>query len=168
MNKLISIIFGSETLELVFDVPIDVAVERLRSEVSRTTLSRFTSQRMVGSVSEKRTYIHRVIPMVQNSFKPIFIGSFSEKNNKTILSGILRLHRFTQVFVAIWLGFIAIWTIVACIGAVAKPSEAWFFPLAGLFMFGVGLILLSLGQWFARNDKSWLENAINNAISKSS
>ena len=135
MNIFINLIYGSEPFELAFDVPIEEAIERLASKVSRTSISRLTSQGMVGSVREESTKIQRVIPFVQNSFKPIFIGSFSTNGSQTVLAGVLRLHRVIQAFMTIWFSFIALWIVMSSFALLTKRYENWTFPLHGVLMF---------------------------------
>jgi hypothetical protein len=168
MKKFSEFLYGSEQFELIFDVPLEDAINRLRSNVSKTSFSQLTSQGMVGSVSSESVNIQRAIPMVQNSFKPFLVGSFSEVGNKTKLSGVFRFHRFVQVFMTFWFGFIALWFLVASIAVLAKSSEVWFFPFFGIIMFCFGIGLIKLGKWFSRNDKVWLKEKITNAIEKNS
>lgn len=166
MKKFSQLIYGSEHFELSFETPIDEAIERLSSKVGKTVFSSLTSQRMVGTVSKGATKIQRVIPMVQNSFNPIFVGSFRAEGNQTILSGVLRLSRFTQVFMSIWFGGILLWVLIASVAVIAKPSETWFFPLFGILMFALGVGLVKIGKWFSRNDKKWLTENISHAINQ--
>lgn len=161
MIKPIQFIFWSELFVLTFDAPVDVAVERLKSKVKNVSLFSFTTQGMVGRVSEKNVKILRIAPIVRNSFKPILVGSFKKEDNKTIFSGVFRFHRFVQIFMTFWFGFIVLLTLLALI---AKPSEAWFFPLFGLLMASFGVGLVKIGKWFSRNDKNWLMENITNAI----
>jgi hypothetical protein len=168
MNRFSQLIFGSESLELSFEVPMAQAIERLRNEVSRTSFSRITSEGMVGIVNEENTKIQRVIPMVQNSFKPIFIGSFIKREGQTVLSGVLRFHRLVQIFMSIWFGFTSLWVLLTLVTVVAKPSEEWFFPLFGVLMLAFGVGLVKLGKWFSRNDKKWLSEHICDAVNQRS
>jgi hypothetical protein len=69
-----------------------------------------------------------------------------------------------NVFMTFWLGFCALWTLLAAISAFAKP-EAWFFPLVGVGMFAAGVAFVRFCQWLARNDEAWLANVIRQALS---
>ncbi len=168
MNKFGQLIYGSESLELSFEVTIDKAVERLGQKVSRTFLSRLTSQGMVGFASIENTRIERVLPFLRNSFKPVFVGSFRTVGDQTVLSGVLRLHRSVQVFMTFWFGFIALQVIAAPFTASAYPDEAWQVPLVGVLMFAFGIGLLKSGKRFSRNDKQWLVENITSAINQNS
>ena len=168
MRKLFDAIYRKEYLEMDFDVPIDLVVDRLQKEVGRTFFSALSSQRMVGYVSKERICIRRVIPLFQNSFSPILFGSLTCKNGKTNLNGVLRMHRYTQLFMSLWFGFIVVWLALVSVLAVVIPSEAWMFPLIGILFFGAGVGILFIGKWFSRNDKEWIENNITYAICKNS
>jgi hypothetical protein len=168
MKKVSEFLYGSEEFKLVFDVPIDTAIERLNSNVNKTSFSRIKSERMVGSVNRQSVKIQRVIPRVQNSFKPFLVGSFSEEGNKTVISGVFRFNLFVQAFMTFWFGFIFLWVVLASVAAFLKPSEAWFFPLFGVLMFCFAIGLMKLGKWFSRNDKKWLKEYISDAINKNS
>ena len=168
MRKFSHLIYGSEHFELSFETPIDEAIDRLSSKVSKTGFFRLTSQGMVGTVSKGYTKIQRVIPMFVNSFPPIFVGSFRAEGNRTILSGVFRLGRFVQVFMSIWFGFIVLWVLIASVAVIAMPSETWFFPLFGILMFALGVGLVKIGKWRSHNDKKWLTENICNAINQNS
>ena len=168
MGRFFNLIYGSEAFEWAFDVSIEQAIERLQTKVSKTSFSRLTNQGMVGTVGKESTKIQRVIPMVGNSFKPFLVGSFTSENGKTILSGVFRFHRFVQAFMTFWFGFIILWVLMASVAIMSKPAEAWFFPLFGILMFVFGVGLVTLGKWFARNDKRWLKESIFNAINQNS
>lgn len=101
MNNFSQFLYGSEEFELKFDVPIEDAIGRLSSNVSKASFSRLVSEGMVGDVSRESVKIQRAIPMVRNSFKLFFVGSFSDKGNKTSLSGVFRFHRFVQAFMTL-------------------------------------------------------------------
>ena len=46
------------------------------------------------------------------------------------------------------------------------PSWRWFFPLAGIGLIVVSYGVVRLIQWFARNDREYLEHAITAALSQ--
>ena len=168
MKKFFHLINGSEAFEWVFEVSVEQAIERLQTKVSKTSFSSLTNQGMAGTVGKENTKIQRVIPMVGNSFKPFLVGSFTSEDGKAILSGVFRFHRFVQAFMTFWFGFIILWVLIASIAVLSKPAEAWFIPLFGILMLGFGVGLVTLGKWFARNDKRWLKENISNAINQNS
>ena len=166
MGKVSEFLYGSEEFELVFDVPIEDAIGRLSSNVSKATFSRLAPERMVGHVSRQSVKIQRVKPMEKNSFKPFFVGSFSELGDKTSLSGVFRFHRAVQIFMTYWFGFNIFWIIIASAVALVEPSVEWFFPFGGLLMFCFGVGLVRLGKWQSRSDQGWLKKRIGHAINK--
>ena len=166
MKKFIELIYGSTELKMTFDVPIDKAVERLESNVDKSLFSRMKSEGMAGRVSKNRIAIQRVIPNIGNSFKPFFIGSLSTVNEKTTLSGVFRIHLFSQAILTIWFGGTLFWIIGTTLLAIQKPSEAWFFPIFGVLQFAAGYGLVRLCKWFSRNDEQWLKEKISDAINQ--
>jgi hypothetical protein len=164
MNKIARFLYGSEPLEIVFDVPMDIAMERLSSRVNRTYFSQLRSQRMVGYVEADEVAIQRVIPMVQNSFKPVFHGAFEAEENQTSLKGILRFHRIVQVFMTLWFLFVALFFVQSLIEFTFSDAGDWFALLLSLAMLAGGVFIVILGKWFSRNDKVWLTKAITAAI----
>lgn len=166
MNKIAQFLYASEPLEIVFDVPVDMAVARLSSKVNRTYFSNFKSQRMVGRVSEDDVVIQRVIPMVQNSFKPVFIGAFESEENQTSLNGVLRFHRIVQIFMTFWFLCVALFTIQSLMHFSMVDGSDWLSVIVSLAMLLFGILLVKIGKWFSRNDKAWLTKAITSAIYK--
>jgi hypothetical protein len=69
-----------------------------------------------------------------------------------------------KAFMTFWFGFCALWTLLTLFAVVAKPSELWFFPFAGLGVPFAGAALVRLGRWFARNDRQYLCEVIENAL----
>lgn len=164
MNKIAQFLYATEPMEIVFDVPLDMAIERLGAKVNRTYFSNLKSQRMVGYVSEEAVAIQRVIPMVQNSFKPVFIGAFESEENQTSLNGVLRFHRIVQIFMTFWFIFVALFIIQSLIQFSLVDAGAWLSVIASLAMLVFGILLVKVGKWFSRNDKAWLTKAITAAI----
>ena len=165
MKKLWFFLYGTENFKLEFDIPIDQAVENLKSKVSPSFFSRFGFERMVGYVSSDCVKVQRIVPMMKNSFKPVFVASFSVEGNKTILSGFFRFHRFVQIFMTFWFCFVSLWTLMASLTLVDDPS-AWILLFVSALMFSFGIGLVTLGKWFARNDQNWLKDNVCHAINK--
>jgi hypothetical protein len=126
------------------------------------TLSRETA---AGTVTESRVSLQRVIPMVRNSFKPVFVGRFQMRQNQVVLTGRFALHWSVKLFMGFWFGFCALFTALALITAVSGP-HATFIPLVVLITmmaFSIGLMRISV--WFSRNDRAWLSDVIRTALS---
>lgn len=117
-------------------------------------------------MTASRVLLRRVIPLVGNSFKPFFIGRFIADGNRVVLSGNFTMHWSVKAFTAVFFGFIAFWTILALIFTVIlRDPLTWWFPFAGIGMFLIGIALMKLGKWFARNDIAWLSEVIQDALS---
>ena len=77
------------------------------------------------------------------------------------------MHWMVKLFMSFWFGFCILWTLLALAIVVAKPAEAWLFPLAGIGMLLAGTAMVMLGKWFARNDVRYLSKVINEALAQS-
>jgi len=167
MKRIFDFLYGTEEVQIEFDVPIDVAVTNLQSRVSGSVLSLLGSEGMFGQVRNHTVKLHRVIPMVGNSFKPFLIGSFSTCDNKTVLSGVFRFHRLVQVFLTFWFAFSALLIVLLSVATFDNYSQTLFSPLFGMMFLGGGVAMVNIGRWFARNDKEWLKRSIRDAVEPS-
>ncbi|MBU2862494.1 hypothetical protein KO489_01410 [Reinekea forsetii] len=164
MSKVLEFLYGTEKFEIEFQVPIDIAIDRLKGHVDSSYFSSVGKERMVGFVSPKGVKIQRVMPSIQNSFKPFLVGSFSSYENTSTLSGVFRFHRFVQVFMTFWLFFVGLATLVMTLIAILNPRESWFLPFIGFLMLGLGVGIIKLGKWFSRNDMSWFKKTISKVV----
>jgi hypothetical protein len=103
--------------------------------------------------------------MVQNGFKPFFVGRFEVRNDVTVLTGHFGMSVSAKIFTTIWLAIVA----VVAAGSLAtgfssRNSTSVWLPIAPLFMLVAGLGFVRLGKWFARNDAAWLSGVINQAL----
>ena len=103
--------------------------------------------------------------MVGNSFKPYFIGAFEKGNGRVVLKGRFTMSLYSKAFMSIWFGFIAFWTVLAILPFLAQDPHTWWFPFAGMGMFGAGIGMIWGGKWLARNDTEWLSQVIQEALS---
>ena len=153
-------LYGSVPVRFVSQYSIDEAIARLSKVVKPSVLSSFWGQCAVGTVSQTRVRVERVIPLVGNAWKPLFYGTFTTGEAGAVLEGAFKFSAFTRIFMSIWFGFILIWTLLATITVLRNsPGDLWF-PLAGVGMFAVGVAMVSVGKWFARNDVAWLTQLI--------
>ena len=159
-----SAIFGTETFEVYSPLPAAEALQRLKNATDSSLLGPLAGQAMTGRVSEEKIKLERSISFLQNAFKPVFVGKIETHTRGSVLRGTLGLPWSVKAFMSFWLGFCALWTVGAAIAVAAKP-EAWFFPLAGIGLVIAGYGIIRLGQWFARNDKQYLERTIQAALS---
>jgi hypothetical protein len=166
IRRILSFLYGSEPMVFATELPVDKAVASLRAATAKSALHSLTREAATGTVSGHKVSLQRAIPLVGNSFKPFFVGRFSSESSKTLLKGVFTIHWVVKVFMTFWLGFCALWTVLALVAAVAKPTEMWFFPLAGVGMLFVGTGIVRLGKWFSRNDQKYLCEVIERALLK--
>ncbi len=160
-------LFGSIPAEFTSDFSMEESVERLRAVVKRSIFQALFEEAGVGKVTANRVSLQRVIPMVGNSFKPFFIGSFRTRGQRVVLSGRFTVLPLVKVFMAFWFGDLGLMIVVAGIPLLiaGNPNGA----LAFLFLLGftaLGYGMVRLGQWFARNDLAWLSALIRRALVK--
>lgn len=164
--------FRSIPIAFASDFSAPEAVSRLRTATKRSVLSALFTECAVGAVSQERVRLQRVIPFVGNSFKPIFVGSFVERNGRTILDGRFTLFRFTRIFMTFWFTFILLWTTLASIAVVfdvglrREQPEMLLLPVAGVAMFLAGLGFLRFGWWISRRDVNFLSTVISGALAR--
>ena len=153
------------------------SVQRLAAVTRRFAFAAFLSkQTAVGRVTAHNVSLQRVIPLVGNSFKPFFRGSFQQVENRVVLRGRFTIHPFVKVFMTFWFGFLVFWIAFATVLAGAAlfhgrtsfcgSTNYWWFPLAGVVMFIMGVGLVAIAKWLARNDVAWLSSVIRDALSK--
>ena len=154
----------SAPYKLEFDVPLDIAIERLSSKVKTFSFSSYKHQGMMGKVSKNGAMIFRNIPYLRNPFKPILFGSFEREGDKTIFFGSFRIHRFGKVFMTIWFGFFIL-SLLLSLSLVTSDSKSWAGPFEDLVFIISGIGFIKFGKWFSAKDKDWilenLESAIN-------
>jgi len=61
-----------------------------------------------------------------------------------------------RVFLGFWFGFIAVWTLLASTAVYQKGIDGLLFPLVGLGMAALGLLLNAFGRTLAHNDPAYL------------
>lgn len=157
-------LYGSIPVRFASPYSTHEAMARLSAVVKPSVLSSLSGQCAVGTVTENKVRIQRMIPFVGNSWKPFFYGSFSTAGDGTVLEGTFKFSTVTRVFMSIWFGFIACWTLLATATVLTKsPSDFWF-PMFGVGMFAAGIGMVRAGKWFARKDVAWLTQLIVQAL----
>jgi hypothetical protein len=153
---------GSDPVEFESTFSLDKSVERLQQATRRSAMFA-TQETAVGKVTQSRVSLARTIPMMQNSFKPIFTGSFERKGGKVMLRGRFTLHWFVKLFLVFWIG---IATFIGVVGTLAamRDSKAAAVPFFTLIMVLFAFGLLRFGAWLSRNDPAWLSAVIRNAL----
>ncbi len=158
-------LFGTVPVEFHSPLPVSESITRLQNATESSLLGAFVGQVMTGKVTEEKVKLVRSIPFVQNSFKPVFLGRFEPASRGSVLRGAFGLPWPVKAFMTFWFGYCVLWTVEAAV-AVAKKPEVWFFPLAGIGLIVVSYGMVRLIQWFARNDREYLEHAIKRALSQ--
>lgn len=141
------------------------SVERLKGASVRSAFLFVTKESAVGTVSENKVSLQRVLPMFRNSFKPFFIGQFKYKKGRVVLVGRFTMLWFVKAFMTLWLGFCILWTVMATFAVIKQKTPCWWFPLAGIGMFCVGIAFVQGAQWLSRNDVIWLSELITSTLS---
>ena len=157
-------LYGSISVRFASPYSVNESISRLSAIVEPSVFSSFTRQCAVGTVTEKKVRIQRVIPFVGNAWKPFFYGTFSSTGTGFVLEGAFKFSVFTRIFMSVWFGFIAFWTLLSTFVVLTKsPTELWF-PLFGVCMFAAGIGMVHFGKWFANNDIAWLTQVVVQAL----
>ena len=163
IRRMLNFLYGSTPATFESAATLEESVRRLGAVTDQAAL---TSGRAVGRVREDKVVLQRSVPFVRNSFKPFFIGRFERTRSGVRLHGRFAMHWSIRAFLTYWFGFAVVWIAFAAYAVVVSDSsEQWWFPLAGLAMFGAGLAIVSAGKYLARNDIIWLSNVIGAALS---
>jgi hypothetical protein len=160
-----NLIYGAAPKEFLSSFGLEESVQRLSAATGRSIFSSFTSQMAVGKVTQSQVRLQRTIPMVGNGFKPFFIGSFVSEGGRVVLKGRFTMSIYSKIFISIWFGFLACWTVLALLVFLIRDPGAWWLPLFGVGMFAFGIALVRGCQWLARNDAAWLSRVIDKALS---
>lgn len=162
-RRFFDVLYGSTSAEFesAFDLP--ESIRRLSAATGRSVF--VASEAAVGTVSNSRVSLQRVIPLVGNSFKPFFVGAFRVQNGRTVLAGRFTILRSVKTFMSIWFGFILLWTILTVPALLQRNANAWWFPFAGIGMLVVGGVFVWFCKRLSRNDVAWLSSVIGNALS---
>lgn len=164
----LDLLYGSVSAEWESVYPLEESVARLRAATLRSVFSALAEPAAVGTVTESRVKLQRVIPMVGNSFKPFFLGQFVKRGERVFLTGRFTMLLAAKIFMSLWFGFLALVSIAALVSMLAAPAERpghISLVLGPLAMIAFGLGMLRLAKWFCRNDVEWLTHVIRRAIS---
>ena len=73
------------------------------------------------------------------------------------------MHRFTNVFMTLWLGFCVLWTVMVLLTSLADPTS-WWMSLAGAGMFGLGAGFVVFGKSLGASDIEWLTSYLRSSL----
>lgn len=122
-----------------------------------------------GGVSSAKVTLCRLQPNFRNSFKPVFVGRFSDRAGSVVLDGRFTLAMATKAFMMIWLSLALLITAysVFMAGFFAVADRQWsafsVVPV-GLTMFAVGVAFIHLCWGLSRSDMDFLSRTIRGAL----
>jgi uncharacterized membrane-anchored protein len=160
------LLYGSTPAEFKSAFDLDESVARLQRHTMRFAFAALSESAATGPVSASRVRLQRSIPMIGNSFKPFFFGSFENRHGSVYLVGRFTMHRFAKVFMTVWFGALLLMGISAATASIATDQNIAPFVLAVLAMFAAGIGFIAFAKWLARNDIAWLSAVIERALSK--
>jgi hypothetical protein len=161
-----NLLYGSVPATFSSDFPLDESVRRLTAATRRSAFSTLSSEAAVGRVSASGVSLQRVLPYIRNSFKPFFIGEFQTLDGRVVLAGRFTLAWFVKVFMTIWLGFCASWTVSVAIAVIASSATPKVLPFGGVLMFTLGCGFVAFAKKLSAKDVPWLSRVIQQALSK--
>lgn len=156
-----------QQFELHTKLPVDQVLARIRTltreriglvQHLRESLRIDASETppFIGKVSGNTFQIRRDIKY-QNSFLPFISGVVSPTANGSTVRVIMRLHIFNAVFILIWLGGVALFSILAL--AHGNPDLFFILVTVVMFLFGIGLTIVCFFPE-ARKSRKLLQEAI--------
>jgi hypothetical protein len=160
----------NQTVRFNTTLPLDVAIGRLSTRVQSLTLamrvaSDVGKSTLVGSLTKNAVVLQRVQPLTGNFFKPRFYGSFTSKNEETLLEGRFSMAPFTIFVVCSFFLCLAVAEIVMLPLAFSPSAH-----MLLIFSPGMAALLLGLvysGRWAAKDDPMWISKAINDRRQRS-
>jgi hypothetical protein len=164
-HRLKALLYGSTPAEFISVYGLSESVERLAAATKRSVFSSWGETSAVGKVSESQVRLQRVIPMMNNSFKPFFFGRFEVRDGVTVLTGRFSMTVFVKIFMTVWFGMLLlIGGGILVSGVKAQGSTPPFVLFQPLLMVGGGVLLVAFGKWLSRNDAVWLSSVIGRAL----
>lgn len=153
--------------------PISESVSRLKA-VIRSGWNPFKFRAGVyGKVSEDRVRLYRVIPFVNNSFIPIFVGSFKRVDASVVLSGYFSMHLFVKIFMTVWFTGVISGSVLMAIQVYREQESGKAFVITPALLIPIimvlfGIFLVKLGKWFSRNDIAYISRVVEDALNEKS
>jgi hypothetical protein len=160
----VNLIYGSISVEWESVYGLEESVSRLRAATKRSVFSALVEPAAVGTVTESRVKLQRVIPMFRNSFKPFLVGQFVKRGEHVFLVGRFTMDGFVKVFMTVWFGFLVVFGVAAPFAHTVSRSGSFAFVFAPIIMCGFGVGLVWFGKWLARNDAAWLADVVKRAL----
>ena len=159
------LLFESTPAEFASAYGLAESVDRLRAATKRSVFGALGETSAVGKVTEETVRLQRVIPMISNSFKLLFVGRFETRNGGTVLTGRFGMSKFASIIICFWLAMVGLIGIVLLISVPNSTATGnRFFMFGPLIMLPAGIAIVAFGKWLARNDISWLSQVIQKAL----
>lgn len=166
IRRVLGFLYGDVPARFPSDFPLSESVARLRERTRRSVFVTLFQEAAAGPVTESRVRLQRVIPLVGNSFKPIFVGTFQQSHGRIVLEGRFTMFLFAKILMTMWLTFALLWTCVAALAVLRDGAMTLFFPLYGFGLFATGIAFLRVCWWLSRNDIAFLTSVIQRALSR--
>jgi hypothetical protein len=164
LTRVFNFLFGNVPVQFPSDFPLSESAARLRARTKRSVFVSLFERSAAGPVTESRVRLQRVIPFFGNSFKPIFVGAFTQRHGRVVLQGRFTMFLFSKVLMTIWLSFALVWAILAEFLSVAHDGPKSL-PLVGFVFFAAGIGFIRGCWWLSRNDMAYLTSVIRSALS---
>ena len=137
---------------------------RIKDETSRFVNPFLMSQRLVGRIKDHSIEIGLHRPIASNAFVPIFVGLIKLSDGQTIVTGVFRVHKFTRIFMVVWFGFLAFWSVfgipVGLIMLIAGEPDGALFVFVPIVMFIGGIGLVKFGAMIGEKDQAIIKSKI--------
>jgi hypothetical protein len=165
IRRFTKMLYGSTPVEFESVLTLEESVEQLSKVTKRFAFLTLFREAAVGEVSADRVSLSRHRPTFSNAFKPCFIGQFSNRQGRVVLSGRFTMMLFVKVFMTCWFGFCIFWTCGATLAVLRSPLSLTILPLGGLLMLGLGIGFVSFSKRLSANDNEYLSSVIRGALS---
>ena len=165
ITKVFRSLFPELPVEFSSIYSLDESVSRLQARCVGHSTHALSKQLVVGSVNLDRVLLERSIPVVENPFKPRFVGTFKQKDRKVQLVGLFGVKKWISFYNFSVVLFFTFITLLSIIAAVANPTKSWFAPLICLSLCIMHIACIKFFQWLSRSDVSWLSLAITETLS---
>lgn len=169
----LSRVYKEEHASFLSDYNIEDSTFHLAHSTNCDRLTGVDSEKPSGHVSQQRVTLFRPkpFPRSQNSFRPVFYGTFLDDGNRVVLKGVFTTARtiqlLTSVGYAVCVTFGVLCTLLL---AVNLPSNDPPTLLGGILLSCLALAanagFVAFGQWLARNDVRWLSQRIQAALTQ--
>ena len=163
LRALFDFLYGSRPAQFESDFGLEESVQRLSDAIYAPLFVIGGAPQVRGNASERYVSIHRVVPGVRNSFRPVFTGAFHEHAGRIVLRGGYSLDDATKLFMSLWLG-LCLAIAVALTVAVFREGALNFYPLVPLAMLVFGVLLVASGKAASRRDPERIAEVIVRAL----